>query len=207
MTGISRMTKSCFSRKQGLLFLVSAPAGTGKTTLIRRLVAELPHLVPSISYTTRQARPNEKEGEDYFFVSQEEFSLLVAEQSFLEWVEIHGAFYGTSKQWVEQQLHDKKDVVLTIDTQGVSLIRQHLPCISVFIEPPSQEELRRRLLTRQTESPEEIESRIAWSHREMEARKGYDYCFVNDHLESAYQVLRSIFIAEQYATRHVLEEN
>lgn len=191
-------------KKKGLLFLVSAPAGTGKTTLVRRLVTEFSaSLAPSISYTTRAPRPGEREGVDYFFVSQEEFSHLIAEQAFLEWVTIHGASYGTSKRWVEKQLEEPKDVILTIDTQGVAFTRKLLPCITLFIEPPSEEELRRRLHIRQTESCDEIERRIAWSHHEMLAKKEYDYCFVNDHLESAYQVLRSIFIAEQYATRHV----
>lgn len=194
----------CPSYQQGLLFLVSAPAGTGKTTLVRRLMAEFPALVASISYTTRPARLNEKEGVDYFFVSQEEFSHLIAKNVFLEWVQIHGASYGTSKRWVEEQLNAKKHVILTIDTQGVFLVRQQLPCISLFIEPPSEQELRRRLMCRETESQEEVERRIAWSHREMQVRQEYDYCFINDQLESAYQVLRSIFIAEQYATRHVL---
>lgn len=190
--------------KKGLLFVVSAPAGTGKTTLIRQLSAEFPSVVPSVSYTTRAMRPNEKEGVDYFFVSQEEFAHLAQKNALLEWVQVHGASYGTSKRWVEEQLEQKKHVVLTIDTQGMLLVRGQMPCITLFIEPPSQQELRRRLTCRQTESIEEIERRIAWSYHEMEASKEYDYCFVNDQLESAYRVLRSIFIAEQYATRHVL---
>ena len=204
---MTQMTPCFLPRKRGLLFLVSAPAGTGKTTLIRRLVTEFPDLIPSISYTTRSPRPGEKDGVDYFFVSKEEFSHLIEEEAFLEWVTLHGTSYGTSKRWVEEQLHAKKDVILTIDTQGVAIIRQKLPCISIFIEPPSEQELRRRLSSRQTESAEEIERRMAWSHHEMELRTKYDYCFVNDELESAYHVLRSIFIAEQYALRHFIEEN
>lgn len=202
------MMQNCLPyKKKGLLFLVSAPAGTGKTTLVHKLVTEFSDiLAPSISYTTRAPRPGEKEDVDYFFVSKEEFLHLVEEGAFLEWVTIHGAFYGTSRRWVEKQLEESKNVILTIDTQGVAFTRKLLPCITLFIEPPSEEELRRRLHTRQTESCDEIERRMAWSHREMLAGKEYDYCFVNDHLESAYQVLRSIFIAEQYATRHVLRE-
>lgn len=180
----------------GHLFVVSAPAGAGKTTLVQRLVNEFPEIVPSVSYTTRPPRAAEIGGRHYHFVTEEEFQEKLAKGDFLEHVSLHGAQYGTSRQWIEQRRQENTHVVLVIDTQGAMQVRAMLPAILIFILPRSLDVLRERLLQRQTESPEMIEQRLAWATHELEAASQYDFQIINDDLEIAYQAFRSIFIAE-----------
>lgn len=184
------------NHKRGLLFVVSAPAGTGKTTLVQMLNREFPEVVASISYTTRTPRTGEISGTHYHFVGLEEFEERVAAGEFLEHVQLYGTYYGTSGIWVEDQLSRGKHVILTIDTQGVRQLRGVIPTVSIFIAPPSREELRRRLLARKTESEEVIQRRLDWAEKELEAASEYDYRIVNDVLDIAYQTLRSVVIAE-----------
>lgn len=185
---------------KGLLFILSAPAGTGKTTLVQMLTREFPCVVASISYTTRQPRPDEVEGIHYYFISKEQFIDRIAAGEFLEHVELYGDYYGTSRIWVENQLIKGKHVILVIDTQGAKLLKGN-SAVSIFIAPPSIEELERRLRLRQTETKEVIEKRLLWAKKELEAQNQYDYLIVNDDLSSAYHTLRSILIAEEHKIR------
>ncbi|SCA62371.1 Guanylate kinase [Chlamydiales bacterium SCGC AG-110-P3] len=182
---------------KGRLIVVSAPAGTGKTTLVRMLVDEFPNVQESVSVTTRAARPNEKEGLDYHFVSQEEFERQIDQDQFLESVQFLGHYYGTSAVAIEQQQRTNH-VVLTIDTQGALKLKDKVTATYVFIRPPSEKELRRRLVERKTESDDVIERRLAWSKKELALAIHYDYIIVNDNLNTAYEILRSILIAEAH---------
>lgn len=187
--------------EKGLVFVVSAPAGTGKTTLARMLVDEFPDVVENISYTTRKSRPGEVSGVDYHFITEQEFQRKVDGNEFLEHVELYGNYYGTSIKSLRLQQEQGKHVIMVIDTQGVMLLKNKFPAIFIFVAPPSMEILRERLLNRQTESPKVIEERLAWAEKELEASLEYDYCIVNDDLDRAYQILRSILIAETHRIR------
>lgn len=184
--------------KKGLCFIVSAPAGTGKTTLVEMLMKEFPAVVMNISFTTREPRAREIPGKDYFFVSKEEFEAKISADEFLEYVELYGNYYGSSRGWVEKKLDEGKHVVLVIDTQGARKLKGKCEAVSIFIRPPSLEVLRKRISDRKTESPEMIEKRLKWADEEMKAITEYDYQIVNDNLLTAYQVLKSIVIAESH---------
>lgn len=188
-------------KKPGLAFVVSAPAGTGKTTLVKMLVKEFPNVVASISLTTRSPRPEELNGRDYFFVSTNEFEEKIQAGEFLEHVKLYGDYYGTSRQWVQDQLQKGNHVILTIDTQGALLLKNHFPAVFIFIFPPSIEELKKRLELRKTETPAEIERRMAVAKKEIESAKFYDYTLINDDLKVAYNTLHSILIAEEHRVR------
>lgn len=189
--------------RRGLLFIISAPTGTGKTTLAGMLLNEFPDLiVASLSYTTREARENEQNGVHYNFISEEEFKEKISQNHFLEYVKLYDYYYGTSREWVEIHLDQGKHVVLVIDTQGALLLRGKVDAIFIFIKPPSFIELEQRLLNRQTESQEAIEKRLAWVAIELEQSVHYDYLIVNDRLETAYEVLKSIFIAEEHKVKY-----
>lgn len=183
---------------QGLAFVISAPAGTGKTTLAKRLAKEFPCIATGVSFTTREPRKDEVPGEDYNFVTVEEFEKKIALGDFLEYVQLYGNYYGTSRQWLEEQLKKGKHILLTIDTQGALQLRGCFPAIFIFLMPPSLEELRKRLEQRMTETKEVIEERLELARKEIEASRFYDYSMVNDDLEVAYQILRSILIAEEH---------
>lgn len=184
------------------IFVVSAPAGTGKTTLVNKLIEEFPGIIASISYTTRQPRPGEIEGVHYNFISDAAFQAKIAASDFLEYVQLYGTYYGTSRQWIADQQNQGKHIVLVIDTQGALKLKGHLPATFVFIKPPSQEVLRTRLMKRQTESLEMVEKRLEWARQELEAAQQYDYQIINDDLAIAYQILRSIVIAECHRVKN-----
>lgn len=190
------------NRKRGLAFIVSAPAGTGKTTLVDKLVEEFPNVVANISFTTRPPRVGEIEGVHYRFIDKDQFKEKIAAGEFLEHVCLYDEYYGTSRKWIEERLNLGKHVVLVIDTQGAMFLRDKYPAISIFVKPPSLEELQRRLEGRQTETQQKIEERLQIAQHEIEALKYYDYEIVNDDLEIAYQVLRSIFIAEEHRVKN-----
>lgn len=189
----------------GLLFIVSAPAGTGKTTLVNKLVEEFPTVIASISYTTREPREGEINGKHYHFISQSEFEAKIASEDFLEYVTLYGCYYGTSRQWILDQQKQGKHVVLVIDTQGALQLKGRLPAVLIFISPPSLEVLRERLSNRQTETLEMIEKRLEWAKTEMQAIPAYDYLVVNDDLNTAYQILRSVVIAESHRVMNKLK--
>jgi len=190
------MTSLLGEHRQGLLFVISAPAGTGKTTLVQRLVEEFPLIIQSVSYTTRQPRQGEVSGIHYHFISHTEFETKIAAGDFVEHVKLYGIHYGTSWQWIQEQRQKGKHVILVIDTQGALQLKGAVPAVFIFIKPPSLEVLRARLLQRQTESLEMLEQRMAWAEKELKAADQYDYQLINDDLGVAYQVLRSLFIAE-----------
>lgn len=180
---------------------MSAPAGTGKTTLIEKFACEYPSVVRSVSFTTRKPRTGENPGVDYHFLSKGEFEEKIAAGEFLEYVELYGDYYGTSKKWVEEQISKGKHVFLVIDTQGASLLKEKIKTISIFLKPPSYMELEKRLRARNTETEESVEERLAWSKKEMEEEKNYNYQIINDNIDTAYEVLKSIVIAEEHRLR------
>lgn len=187
--------------KRGLVFVISAPAGTGKTTLVKKLTEEFPTISRCISYTTRQPRASEVSGVDYHFVTREQFEAKIKENDFLEYVRLYDHYYGTSKSWVNEKLDKGQHVVLVIDTQGAMFLKGKMDAIYIFLMPPSMEELERRLISRNTDKKQVIETRLEWAKKEIEARADYDYVIVNDDLNTAYDVLRSILIAEEHRTR------
>jgi guanylate kinase len=187
--------------KKGIVFVVSAPAGTGKTTLVRMLLDEFHNLTESVSFTTRPMRPNEVAGRDYNFITNAEFKKKMKEGDFLESAEVFGNHYGTSSHYVESQLEKGKHVILVIDTQGALQLKKKLDAVFIFISPPSLEELRARLYKRRSESDEVIEHRLSWAEKEMALSKKYDYHIINDQLKVAYEALRSILIAEEHKIR------
>jgi guanylate kinase len=192
------MKKSLGCLNKGLIFVISAPAGTGKTTLVQMLCKEFDCVVKSTSYTTRKIRSGEVDGQDYHFISKEKFLSKVAAGEFLEHAEVFGNSYGTSKKEVESLQKQGKHVVLVIDTQGAAKLKEFLSAIFIFVSPPSSEELKRRLHGRQSETSEMIETRLSWAEKEMSEAAGYDYHIINENLKTAYEVLRSIFIAEEH---------
>ena len=182
--------------------MLSAPAGTGKTTLVRMLLDEFPSVAVSVSCTTRAPRPEEVRDRDYHFLSKKEFQEKIEAGEFLEYAEVFGHYYGTSRIEVEKLQSQGKHVILVIDTQGgMQLMEKKVPAAFIFVKPPSFAELRERLFKRRTESADLIEQRLSWAEKEIEAGNHYDYQIVNDNLHHAYDILRSILIAEEHNIR------
>jgi len=181
----------------GQLFIISAPSGAGKTTILKRVMADLTGLVFSVSHTTRPPRAGEVDGRDYHFVDREEFLRLRDGGDFLEWAEVHGNLYGTSRRAVAEQLAGGMDVILDIDVQGAGQVRQRAewPTITVFIMPPSLAELEKRLAGRGTDDPEVIARRLTNAVREMAERNDYDHLVVNDRLEQAVEMVEAVILA------------
>jgi len=189
---------------KGLLIVISAPSGTGKTTLTHMLLKSFPNMEFSVSYTTRKPRPGEVNGKDYFFVDRDTFERMIEEGDFLEWAEVYGNLYGTSKSQVLKALNEGKDVLLDIDTQGALQVKKNFPeAVLIFILPPSLKELERRLRSRGTDDEETIERRLKTARVEIERAPLYDYIVVNDVLEEAFEKLKSIVIAEKCRTERL----
>jgi guanylate kinase len=178
------------------LFVVSAPSGAGKTTIIKSVKESIPQLVLSTSHTSRSPRQGEQHAKDYFFVSAPEFKKMIDNQEFLEWAEVHGNYYGTSKKEINRQFQKGKIVVLDIDVQGAMQIKgfDGIRTLYIFIEPPSVDELRNRLVSRGTETTESLEKRIGNACEEIGYKKEYDYIIINDDLEKAVEAFKNIIL-------------
>ncbi len=182
----------------GTLFIVAAPSGAGKTSLVRALLERDPAIALSVSYTSRPPRPREQEGVHYHFVSRERFRQMVADGEFFEHAEVHGDMKGTARSAVTPLLDAGRDVLLEIDWQGARLVRtQHPDCRSVFILPPSRPELERRLRGRQQDSEAVIARRLADSRRDIGHADEFDYIVVNDDFDTALNDLQAIFRAQR----------
>jgi guanylate kinase len=193
-------------KREGLIMIISAPSGAGKTTLCRELLKRFPSMRESVSYTTRRPRTGEVHGEDYFFVSREEFQRMIAEDAFAEWAEVHGNLYGTALKTLEEARKNGVDLVLDIDCQGARKLKEQLEggCY-IFILPPSMDELRRRLENRSSDAPDVIERRIARAVEEIREARWYDYIIINDRLENAIEELGAIVVAHSRRTHRMLE--
>lgn len=189
-------------RSRGLLFVVSAPSGTGKTTVVERLVQIFPDLGLSRSYTSRAMRAGETDGVDYNFITRERFEGMMADDAFLEWADVFGNLYGTGKADSERELAAGRDLVLVIDVQGARQVRSHgANAIGIFVLPPSFEALERRLRGRSKDSEEAIRKRLVTARREIRAVAEYEYVIVNDELDTCVDRLRSIVLAERARPR------
>ncbi len=185
--------------RRGLMFVMSSPSGAGKTTLSRGLLAEDGEIVMSVSATTRAPRPGEVDGKDYYFVSVEEFGLMVNRSEFLEHAKVFGNYYGTPRAPVERSLSKGRDVMFDIDWQGTQQLRQNAGAdvVSVFILPPSTQELERRLHTRAQDSDEVVGARMSKAADEMSHWAEYDYIIVNQDIEQSAAQIRAILDAER----------
>ena len=182
----------------GNLYVIAAPSGAGKSSLVKALMAHDPRLQLSVSHTTRAPRGQEQNGREYFFVSHEAFDAMVRADAFVEWAHVHGQRYGTSKQAIEERISDGADIVLEIDFQGAMQIKQLYPnTVTVFILPPSLEELRARLERRGEDSPEVIGLRLKNAQTEMAQVQSFDFVIINDLFEQALSDLQSIVHAQR----------
>lgn len=187
----------------GSLFIISAPSGTGKTTILKKVISEVEGVGFSVSHTTRSPRAGELEGKDYHFVKESIFQTMRDQEAFLEWAAVHGNLYGTSKAAIDDLIMQGRDVILDIDVQGARQIREKVgnEAVFVFIAPPSLEVLQQRLTNRGTDAESVIKIRLQNARQEMADLELYDYVVVNDVVENAAEILRSIIIAERSRKR------
>jgi guanylate kinase len=185
----------------GTPFIISAPSGTGKTSICREIRSLIPSLAFSVSYTTRTKRKGEKDGEDYFYISLEAFKKMIEMGNFVEWAQVHGHYYGTSKDFVTEKISRGIDCLLDIDISGANRLKKIYPTgIFIFVIPPSLQELKSRLSSRQTEDQKEIHLRMENGIAELWAFEGYQYLIINDDFSRAVEELRSIIVAERCKT-------
>jgi guanylate kinase len=188
-------------KREGMVLIISAPSGAGKTTLCRHLLEIFPAMQESISYTTRQPRQGEVHGVDYYFVTRDVFMKMVDQDAFAEWAEVHGNLYGTALSSLKEARTNGIDMLLDIDCQGAMKLKEQFEggCY-VFILPPSMEELRRRLDNRSSDTPDVIEKRIVRAAEEIKEARWYDYIIINDSLEKALDELAAIVISNSRKT-------
>jgi guanylate kinase len=192
------LSKKDSQNLEGLYIVVSAPSGTGKTSILREVLKMCPNLLFSVSYTTRPCRPGEKDGKDYYFIPEAAFRDKVAQGEFAEWEENYGYLYGTSSKTMKEFLQKGCDLVLDLDWRGAkTLKRNYQGGVFVFILPPSKGELEKRLRGRGVESNQNIDKRLSKALDEIKEIVWYDYLIFNDHLETAVDTLRSIYVAEK----------
>lgn len=185
-------------KERGTLFIVSAPSGTGKTTICKKLSEMLDNLKSSVSFTTRKARQGEVDGEDYIFITEKRFRNMITKGEFVEWAEVHGNLYGTSRKRLEKIIASGRDVILDIDTQGARQIKKSYGNgVFIFILPPSMTELRKRLEKRMSNTREDRERRLKRAVEEIRAYKMYDYVIINDLLNCSLRKFESIILAER----------
>ena len=189
------------ARVSGKLFILSAPSGTGKTSLIKSLLRQNINLWLSISYTSRLMRPSEVEGQDYFFVERKIFEQMLGNEEFIESAEIYGNLYGTSQKWINEAINSGKDILLEIDGQGARQVRKIFSdVVSIFILPPSLEVLEDRLKNRNQDSKEVIAKRMAAAKEEISHVSEYDYVIINDNIDIALRDLVSVVQSERLRT-------
>lgn len=190
----------------GHLFIISAPSGAGKTSLVSALLKLNPSIQLSISYTTRTARPGEIDGVNYQFVTRERFLQMAQNGDFLESAEVYGNLYGTSQHWLAKKIHEGRDVLLEIDWQGALQVRKHFPdCTSIFILPPSLQALESRLKGRNQDSSEIIQRRLMAAREDISHVAEFDYVIINDNIEVALQQLNSVIVATTLQRERQLE--
>lgn len=197
---------------KGILFIVSAPSGAGKTTLCQKISSMVPNLTHSVSYTTRPPRSGEVNDRDYTFIDEDEFRHMIEEDKFAEWAKVHGHLYGTSRKRLEEMMEAGIDVILDIDTRGAMQIKEkYSEGIYIFILPPSMKVLVERLEKRMCNSKDEITKRLKRAIDEIKDYKNYDYVIVNDIFEKALREIEAIIISERARTYKIdplwIEEN
>jgi len=193
-------------KKKGFLLTVVSPSGGGKSTICGEVLKIHPSLCYSVSWTTRPMRINEVDGKDYFFTDIESFEKKIKDGFFLEHALVHGNYYGTSKEYIANCLNEEKIVILDIDVQGVSLIKeQGYDIVAIFILPPSEQILRHRLVSRGTDSQAVIEKRLENAKKEIDFINDYDYLVINDDIENAIMIVNDILIAEQNKIKRYIE--
>lgn len=191
-------------RQEGLLLVVSAPSGAGKTSLCRAIMDSLGNILHSISYTTRRPRPGEMDGRDYYFVTHERFREMITAGDFAEWAEVHGNLYGTSRRILDDMISRGIDIILDIDTQGAKQIKaRYSKAVFIFIMPPSLDILEERLRNRRSDDETEIKRRMQRAREEIRDYRMYDYIIVNRDFDHALSDLRSVIIAERCRTGFV----
>ena len=192
-------------KREGILYVMSAPSGAGKTTICKMIKSHEPELRQSISFTTRPMRSGEEEGVDYHFVTTETFDQMVAEGAFAEWAEVHGNCYGTALATLEEARQAGADILLDIDFQGAEQLRANaIDGVFIFILPPSMNELRKRLKGRNTDSNDVIEQRMMNASEEIAHASQFDYLVVNDVFDKAVEEVRAIMLAESVRTSRLL---
>jgi guanylate kinase len=183
---------------KGILYIISAPSGAGKTTLFKMALEKINGITPSISCTTRPKRGNEVEGVDYFFVTDDKFDEMIRDNKFIEWAKVHKHRYGTPRGFIESSIKEGKDILFDIDVQGAkSLKKQFSDAVLTFVIPPSFKILKDRLTHRNTERPEEMQVRLDSTMREIRDAKGFDYLIINDDIDEAFDDLKSVIRAER----------
>ena len=186
------------TERENLIIIISAPSGSGKTTIVDQLQEKMPELRRLVSYTTRQQREGEINEKEYLFISEEEFKEKIAKGALLEWEEVFGNYYGSSEEQLNEALEKGEDVVLSIDVKGARQVRKKFPeSVSIFIMPPSIEELASRLKKRNTDEEGEVSVRLKEAKREMSAADEYDYLVVNEELDKAIEDVQAIIESER----------
>ncbi len=192
------------TERRGILFIISAPSGTGKTTLCKQLSTNIPGLWHSISYTTRKPRPGEDHGREYFFTDESIFQSMIDRHEFVEWARVYGHLYGTPRKMLADKIEQGIDVLLEIDVQGAMQVKKKFDdAVSIFILPPSMTVLRQRLQARASDSTEEIQRRLQKVKEEVWSYREYAYIVRNDDLTRSLRDLESIFLAERLKTKRL----
>ncbi len=183
--------------RKAKLFVFSAPSGSGKTTIVRNVLKKFPELIFSISATTRKKRDHEFDGKDYFFIDEKEFLRQIDEGKFVEWERFYGYYYGTLKKFVDSKLDEGSSLVFEVDVKGALSIKKHYPeSVLIFIMPPSIEELRNRLINRNTETSEDLQKRIERAELELSYKDKFDHLVVNNDLDQAIEEVKNIIKLE-----------
>ena len=197
-------TGAITAKREGVIFILSAPSGAGKTTLVKKLMDLFPEIRLSVSYTTRKTRVGEIPGMDYHFVGEKRFEQMRAKGDFAESANVHGCLYGTPRRPLEQNIRGGRDVLLDIDVQGSQKIKRRYPnAVSVFLLPPSLQELERRLAQRKTDRRDMIQQRLENAKRELREINRYDYYVINLKIRDAVEALKSIVLAERHRVSRV----